>query len=328
MQFSDGETDNWLSDFYYVAIIHLLNPCNRKNKHDLHNKIWMCKETYRESAELSEEETTSMNWENLCNWYKLNLNKHCLEITQQKRTLVLISFFGMSVAEVLQVSTTFMFAARPPESGKWIAAELTSSSVCLATQRLTRVVDKTDAEIGAHRLNMGRGWTWEGRVRRRGDAIKHVVEEDTFPSLFQLYHLQDDVCIHTLPERHLWNPIRQKKECWLGLHHKRDIHCSLQALFLPPPQKILLLFYEWEGSFPPVCDVISSWWKESSAGLIANVTKCNQNPVIHTLSHQTDRAYGTRGWLSVFSASGHGGGHSFKTLWGYENGLSMVWTCL
>lgn len=170
VHFLNGEkTDNGLSDFYHVAIFHLLNPCNRKDKHDLHNKICMCKQTYRESAELSEKEITSMNWENLCNWYKLNLNKHCLEVPQPNITLV-FSCFGTSVAEVLQVSTPFMFSARHPESGKWTAAESTSCSVCLATHRLTRVVDKRDWCRGRssqwqywRREHEKVGWGEEGR---------------------------------------------------------------------------------------------------------------------------------------------------------------------
>lgn len=144
----NGEkTDNWLSDFYYVAIFHLLNPCNQKDKHDLHNKIYVCRQTYRVSAGLSEEEITSMNWASLCNWCRLNLNKQCLAITQQNRTLVLISCFGISVAEALQVSTPFTFAARYLKSGKRIAAESTSCSLCLAAERLTSVVKKI-------------GWCW------------------------------------------------------------------------------------------------------------------------------------------------------------------------
>lgn len=37
--------------------------------------------------------------------------------------------------------------------------------------------------------------------------------------------------------------------------------------------------------------------------------------MINISSHQTDTDYGPRGWVKSL---GHGGGHSFETLWAYE----------
>lgn len=72
------KTVNCLSDFYYVGLFHLLNSCNQKDKHVFHNKIFVGKQAYRQTAGLSEGETISVNWESPWVWYKLNLEKYHL----------------------------------------------------------------------------------------------------------------------------------------------------------------------------------------------------------------------------------------------------------
>lgn len=224
----------------------------RKNKHDLHNKIWVWWLTHRESAELSEEEIISMNWENLCNWYKLTLNNHCLEITQN-RTLALISCFGMSVAEVLQVSIPLMFAARHAQCGKGTAAEPTGCCVCLAAQRLERVVDNKDwcwgrssqwqyAGGGVYTTRQG----WGGEEAQLSTSWRKIAfqvcsSSTTFRMIFAFTHYRKSIC-GILSDR--------KKAHWLGLQQKRVTHCSLQALLLPPPQKILFFFLINEKGLP------------------------------------------------------------------------------
>lgn len=190
-----------------------------------------------------------MNWENLCNWYKLTLNKHCLEITQ-KRTLALISCFGMSVAEVLQVSIPLMFAARHAECDKWTTAEQTGFSVCRATQRLARVVGNKDwcwgrssqwQYAGGGVYTTRQGWGGEEAqltMSRRKIAFQVCSSSTTFRMIFAFTHYQKGTCGFLSDG---------KKARWLRLQQKRVTHCSLQALLLPPSQKILFFKINEKG---------------------------------------------------------------------------------
>lgn len=79
-------------------------------------------------------------------------------------------------------------------------------------------------------------------VRRREGAIKNVVEEDTFPSLFQFYHLWDD-CIHTLPERYWWNRVRQKKRMLTWTSAEKGHPLLLTRITFTIPSKNTLIFF-------------------------------------------------------------------------------------